>query len=382
MPVLRRALVVGVNNYDQLATNLSQLSSAARDASRLAPLLESNTDGSPNWIVTNMNDADGGKITRPQLKKAVTDLFRPSPELLARLAEEHGTPDADPTGPVRQELLFYFSGHAAVDAGGTTRLYAYDDDWYSFVELMDIVSKTRAESITIVLDCCMSGNVGHRSLSTRYQDPLAVDLTLIPDNACILTASRPNEEAQENGHHGVFSEMLIGALEGAAADILGEVTSLGLYSHASGALGYDGQRPMFKANIEQPVLLRTVEAKVPAWSLHVLPDVFRVRYVDGTRSVLPVELTEAHEGIPGQDQERMSEEWVEFGGSEEQTVLDHLKLWRGANLVYTPSGKDFYKLTNESRPGDDRRVVLTPMGLHYRRLAESGAFADAVGVVA
>jgi hypothetical protein len=389
VPVLRRALVVGINNYDQFSTGLLPLYSAAGDAARVRPLLETHYDSEPNWIVTPLDDEDGGTVRRQQLHDAITDLFRPTRETLLQIAANNGISAEDLSDPLRQEVLFYFSGHADVGRDGVTRLFAYDDAWYSFEELMRLISRSKADSMTLILDCCMSGNIGHRG--DPLNDPLAhrsgadganpfeIDLTLLPDNVCILTASRPYQEAKEDRlSGGVFSEMVIGALAGAAADIMGNVTSLSLYSHASEALGIHGQRPMFKANLDQPVLLRTSTPKVPAWSLKELPNIFVTEIADGRVRVRPVPLSEEHEGIPGKDKPRMSDDWADFQGSPKQTELDHLKKWLKANLVVASSGKDFYKLTNESKEGDDRDVILTPQGHYYRDLAVAGLFHDAI----
>lgn len=384
VPVIRRALVVGVNSYDP-HTELGQLYRAATDAERIGGLLQSHYDQRPNWLVTPLNDGNGRRPVRRQvLQNEIASLFLPRRSELQKIAEDHGI-GLDPGNPPRQEILFYFSGHAAVGRDGVTRLHAYDGPWYSFEELMRLISQSRADSITVILDCCMSGNIGHRGASPIDEDeepdaasPFEIDLTLIPDNACILTAARPYQEAKEDRlRGGVFSEMAIGALGGAAADITGNVTSLSLYSHASEALGVHGQRPMFKANLDQPVLLRTATPKVPDWSLKELPRIFVQEPSAGLDQVRPVTLSEEHEGIPGVDRLRMSNDWVAFRGSTKQTELDHLKLWRDAGLVIASSGtKDFYKLTNESGPEDDRDVVLTPQGHYYRNLALAGHFED------
>ena len=129
--------------------------------------------------------------------------------------------------------------------------------------------------------------------------------------------------------------MVIGALGGAAADIIGEVTSLSLYSHASEALGVDGQRPMFKANLDQPVLLRTAAPEGPGLVAQSPSTIFRPDMSKGRKGAAG-RPDEEHEGIPGGDKLRMSDDWVEFQGSEKQTELDHLKFWRGAGLVYRP----------------------------------------------
>lgn len=156
------------------------------------------------------------------------------------------------------DLLFYFSGHAVKDDTMTV-LLGPDGDSLSFVDLMSRAEGAlarAARSVTIILDCCLSGDLADRSNPDPF---IPSQQAIVPTNCSLLTATSPNQEAKENERHGYFTEYLLGGLRGAAADIIGDVTSLSLYSHVSAALAHASQQPVFKSySVLTPVLSRAV----------------------------------------------------------------------------------------------------------------------------
>jgi hypothetical protein len=66
------------------------------------------------------------------------------------------------------------------------------------------------------------------------------------------------------------------ALEGGAADILGDVTAPAIYASVEAALGAWDQRPLFKSHVARVVPLRKCQPKVEPAILRELPSLFPV----------------------------------------------------------------------------------------------------------
>jgi hypothetical protein len=79
--------------------------------------------------------------------------------------------------------------------------------------------------------------------------------SLISDGSTILTACQRDEFAMEENGHGIFTTLMLEALYGAGANILGYVTPGSLYSFVDQALGEWEQRPVFKTNVSRFVIL-------------------------------------------------------------------------------------------------------------------------------
>jgi hypothetical protein len=74
----------------------------------------------------------------------------------------------------------------------------------------------------------------------------------------ILTASTEKQYASEQNGSGVFTTLFVDALDGAASNIVGEITPGSVYAHIDQSLGAWEQRPVFKTNVTEFVSLRTV----------------------------------------------------------------------------------------------------------------------------
>ena len=75
--------------------------------------------------------------------------------------------------------------------------------------------------------------------------------------------------------HGVFTGLLLQALHGGAANILGKITPGSLYSFVDNALDAWEQRPVFKTNVSQFISLREVSPLIPKEILRKLPGLVR-----------------------------------------------------------------------------------------------------------
>ncbi len=138
---MRRALVVGINNYPS-----APLKGCVNDASELAGILRTNSNGSPNFDVILRTDiASWG-----ELKGMIEELFKGELEA----------------------ALFYFSGHGYVDATGgklVTPDFARYDEGVSMDEIMTLANKSKTRNRVVILDCCHSGAFGAPPMGNTQQ---------------------------------------------------------------------------------------------------------------------------------------------------------------------------------------------------------------------
>jgi uncharacterized caspase-like protein len=90
----------------------------------------------------------------------------------------------------------------------------------------------------VILDSCHSGIAGDK--------PLFQSTAELTDGLTILTASTAEQYASEENGAGVFTTLLVDALNGGASNLVGEITPGSVYAHIDQfSLG---QRPVFKTN--------------------------------------------------------------------------------------------------------------------------------------
>ena len=222
---MRKALVVGINNYGNSNHNLA---GCINDANIITELLERNGNGDVNFIVKKMLDVQA----KGELNGHVRECFSGSEDV----------------------ALFYFSGHGYLDTSGG---YVVTPDCSSFdmgismQEILNIINSSKCQNKVVILDCCHSGSMGSIQIAGQQ-------LAAIGDGVTILTASRSEEPSMEIEGHGVFTSLLIDALNGGAADVTGYITPGGVYAYIDKALGPWGQRPVFKTNVTRFSPIRTV----------------------------------------------------------------------------------------------------------------------------
>ena len=225
---MKKALVVGINEYPS-----SPLQGCVNDASALAEIIRTHSNGDPNFSVkleTNVK-------TKSDLKSLIIELFE-------------GDDDT---------ALLYFSGHGVLNSTGgylVTPDYKKNDEGVSMDEILILANKSKVKNKIIILDCCHSGIFGTHQVtgSTTAQ---------IIEGIVILTASRDSETSLEINGHGVFTNLLLDALRGGAADLLGHITPGSVYAYIDQALGPWDQRPVFKTNVNSFTSLRMVEPPLP-----------------------------------------------------------------------------------------------------------------------
>jgi Caspase domain len=240
---MRKALIVGSDHY----THIKPLSGCVNDAHAVKAILERHADGTVNFVTPRILTGSGPAdiVERSELKDAVRELF---------------AGDAD-------IALLYFAGHGYIeDTGGF--LCAGDcrtgDEGFSLTELMTLASKSNARNKVIILDSCHSGIAGDR--------PMAQGIAEIKEGMTILTASTAEQYAVEvpGGGAGVFTNLFVDALGGAAANLVGDVTPGSVYAHIDQSLGPWAQRPVFKTNVKTFVSLRKATPPIPLADLQAV----------------------------------------------------------------------------------------------------------------
>ncbi len=237
---MRKALVVGINNYPK-----AELRGCINDAVAFGNTLETNGDGSPNFDVRLLTDV----TKKGELKGHIKDLFVGECET----------------------ALFYFSGHGFFDESGggiiVTPDFTENDEGISMDDILHIANLSKAQNRVIILDCCYSGSFGNPKITGGKN-------AQIGEGVSILTASKPDEVSVEINGHGVFTNLLLDAMQGGAADLRGHITPGSIYSYIDQALGPWDQRPVFKTNITRFTSLRTVYPQVSPEILRKLNQFF------------------------------------------------------------------------------------------------------------
>lgn len=238
---MRKALIVGIDHYEAI----SGLNGCVNDAYSVKSVLERHSDGTLNFPTPNVMLGTGPsqQVLKRDLKEAVREVFAEDAEV----------------------ALFYFSGHGYVeDTGGF--LCASDsesgDEGLSLNELMTLANASKAKNKIIILDSCHSGSAG--------SSPIMPKMTEITDGVTILTASTATQYAMEANGGGVFTDLFVDALSGAAGNLMGDVTPGSVYAHIDQSLGPWAQRPVFKTNVKTFVSLRQVEPPIGLADLRAL----------------------------------------------------------------------------------------------------------------
>lgn len=239
---MRKALVVGINDYPGAA-----LRGCVNDANAMASVLEAHGDGSPNFSVRLMT-SPAETVTRVTLKKAIESLFS-------------GDPDV---------AFFYFSGHGMIKSTGgaiVTTDYERYDEGIAMDEILSYANNSLAKDKIIILDCCHSGAFG----TPRTSDSTVAQ---IAEGMSILTASRDSEVSMEINGCGVFTSLVVDALQGGGADLRGHISPGSIYAYVDQALGAWDQRPIFKTNVTRFTSLRRVIPRVGLDTLRKICDYF------------------------------------------------------------------------------------------------------------
>jgi hypothetical protein len=87
-------------------------------------------------------------------------------------------------------------------------------------------------------------------------------------------ASRGDQVSLESGGAGVFTSLVLEALDGGAANVLGSVSAPGVYAFVEAALGAWHPRPLFKSHVSRVIELRCCTPPIERAVLRRLPALF------------------------------------------------------------------------------------------------------------
>jgi len=327
---MRRALLVGIDDYDD-----APLSGCVNDALAMKALLNRHEDDELNFECIALT-APGAQITKAVLLEHIDQLFAHDAEV----------------------ALLYFSGHGTENNLGGY-LVMPDAKRYSegvsMTEVITLANASKAREVVIILDCCHSG-----ALANLPELGGANDAAHLHEGVSILTASRSTQpsvevEVDDGTVQGLFTGLVCAALDGGAADVAGNVTVASIYAYVEQSLGWWGQRPLLKAHVARLASLRRCKPLVPTATLRKLPEWFAAPAFE---HALDPSYEPAPHGKPKGPEERHVEHEVIF------KCLQNL---RDAKLV-VPVGEEhlYYAAMNSTS------CRLTPLGLHYWRLANEG----------
>lgn len=317
---MKKALIVGINSYPK-----SPLKGCINDASELASIIETHGDGSPNFDVKLETDVQ----TKSELKEMVAELFS-------------GTNDT---------ALLYFSGHGFLNELGGYLVspdYAKYDEGISMDEILILANNSKAKDKIIILDCCHSGAFGSPAIGRGASQ--------LDEGVSILTASRDSEFSIEINGHGIFTNLLLDALQGGAADLRGHISPGGVYAYIDQALGAWEQRPVFKTNVTRFTSLRTINPQVPLSTLRKIIEYFPA----------PQEEYNLDPSYEDTNTKTVEHSVVEpYAKAENVAIFKNLQKLQSVGLVVPVNTEFMYFAAMESKT-----CKLTSIGYHYWRLVK------------
>jgi len=322
--VSKRALLVGMGFY----ASMPELPGCVHDAKALREVLARNEDGSPNYECRLLVYPGGPHITRTVLRAEWQRLF---------------------TG-FTGDLLFYFAGHGSpAEAGGAIMTYEGTSaaPGLPMSELIQLANESAAQEVVIILDCCHSGAIG--GTGRRRSGRTLEQHARLREGVTILAATRSQAASAEMGQgedaRGVFTSLLLAALQGGAADVRGHISAAAIYAYIEQALGAWDQRPLYKSFASHLAPIRRCIPQVSDALLRQLP-----RYFSAEDSHYRLDPS-YEETQPSADTHHVE-------------IFKAFKSYRDARLLRTVQGDDlFFAALNE------HEVELTPIGRLYWRLA-------------
>ena len=325
---MRKALVVGIDQYQ----HIQPLAGAVNDAYSVKAMLDRHADGSVNFAVRLMAGAGSAEVLRPDFKDAVRELF-------------------DGDGEI---ALLYFAGHGWLETTGGY-LCASDcrtgDDGLPLAEVLTLANRSRFQNRVIMLDSCHSGIA-----ADHPSHPVTAEIN---DGVTILTASTSEQYASELNGAGVFTTLLVDALGGAAANLVGDVTPGSVYAHIDQSLGPWAQRPVFKTNVKRFVSLRKVRPPLDLADLRRIAEFF-------PEPGFQIQLDPAYE--PERPSSLLPEEAAVRPPDPNKTaVFGLLQKYNRVGLLVPEGAPHMWHAAMHSKS-----VRLTALGEHYRMLSAKG----------
>ena len=329
----KAALVVGINYYEH-QTNLS---GCVNDAKEINELLATHENDDQNFETKCLvADSQTNAISSDTLLEEIKSLFNNRHNNIA---------------------LLYFSGHGGITAKNSGYLATSDtmqsDSGILMKDIIEIVNASPVTNKIIIFDTCHSGDMGNHPSYKNVG-------SCIGEGVTILTASSQEQTALENdtpfSRHGIFTELLIDALNGGSASITGQITLGSIYAHIDKALGNFGQRPIFKTNTNRFIVIRQFEAQVKLKELRELNSIFR----EATTEYSLDQTYELDKDVPATYSDK------KLCIPEHNRIFQVLQNLNRVNIV-VPIDEDhmYYAAMNE------KSCKLTPLGRFYWELAKN-----------
>lgn len=319
--MMRKGLLIGINKYNNYS-----LKCCINDVKAINKLLSKNFNGDRNFHNKELLDTEA---TKSSIRKGIKELFSDEADV----------------------ALLYFSGHGFDDENdGVIVSYDYEeDDWgIKMSEILEIANKSKARHKIIILDCCHSGFMGNHGIIG--------DTSFLGNGVVILTASKKDQSSIEVNGHGVFTNLLLEAINGGAADILGNVTPGSVYSYIDQALGPWEQRPLFKANISSFICLKKTQPRIVVDEIRKIVELF-----DDENSVFKLDPSFEKTNIKNGEHRNL----CPYAKSENVEIFTLLQKYNRNGLVVPYDSSDMYFAAMDSKG-----CILTPLGKHYFKMVK------------
>jgi len=318
---MKKALVIGIDNYPKGY----KLDGCVNDASQFSELIGWNSDGTPNYDVLKTLNTQ----KKTELIKSIKGLFE-------------GDGDSS---------LLYFSGHGHVDSLSgylVTPDFEEEDPGVSMNDIIHIANRSKVKNKILILDCCHSGIIGE-SITSKYET------TDISVGVSILTSSTKEQLSYEENGQGIFTTLLLDALRGGAADVMGNITPGSVYAYIDQALGAWEQRPVFKTNVNNFTCLRKIEPPIETSILRELPQLFES----------PAQEYKLDPSFEKTNNKNFVHQIIEpYTNLENSIIFSKLQKLESVGLVVPINEEHMYFAAMKSQS-----CKLTNLGLHYWRLA-------------
>lgn len=327
---MRKALCVGIDYYEKF----NSLPGCVGDADAIGRLLETNYNGTENFDVTFLKEENSScNCTAEKFEAAVRNLFSQSVAT----------------------VLFYYSGHGGIidDKGYLVPSDAKCvKDMFPMERLLEIIKDSNATNKIVILDCCHAGSLG------KFTTIPGCDI--LPENTTILAASRADQTSALTIYGSLFTMSLYQALQGGAANILGEITPASIYTFIDRALSNNEQRPVFKANLENFNCIRTIKPSIKLEDLRKITKIFYMPEYD-------YPLNPSFE----EDKRDVKEEKYLVHNIENEAIFAVLRKYAALNMVEPidlPEDKNYMYWAAVL----SKACRLTPHGRYYWMLVKRG----------